>query len=267
MARACHIEPTIAVTTAATAFAVSAGRGVETLWVAAAVLAGQLSIGWSNDYLDRDRDRRNRRHDKPIVAGSVSDLAVLAGSVIAAVACVPLSLASGWTAGGVHLLGVLAAWCYNGWLKGTVLSPLPYLLGFAALPAFVVLGLPGTPTPPLWLLLAGALLGGGAHFANVLPDLADDLRTGVRGLPHRMGYAATSAAASVLLVAASVVLAVAPGDPGVLDAIAAVGAIGLLAAGLIAMRRRPGSRALFRVTLVIGAIDVALLIAGGATIT
>lgn len=267
MVKACHPEPTVVVTTAVTAFAVAAGRGVGAIWVAAAVLAGQLSVGWSNDYLDRHRDRRNRRRDKPIVANEVPERVVLAGAMVAAIACIPLSLVSGWRAGGVHLLGVCGAWAYNGWLKRTVLSPLPYLVGFSALPAFVVLGLPGAPTPPAWLLVAGALLGGGAHFANVLPDLADDLRTGVRGLPHRLGYAGTSAAAAGLLVAASVVLALGPSDPGVLDALASVGAAALLALGLAAARRRPGSRVLFRVTLAIGAIDVALLVAGGAAIT
>ena len=36
---------------------------------------------------------------------------------------------------------------------------------------------------PGWAVAAGACLGVAAHLANVLPDLADDASTGVRGLP------------------------------------------------------------------------------------
>ena len=46
--RACHPEPTAAVTALATALALSAGRGAGSGWVAAAFVSGQLSVGWSN---------------------------------------------------------------------------------------------------------------------------------------------------------------------------------------------------------------------------
>ena len=70
--RSSHFQPTMAVTGFATALALSAGRGTGAILVAAAVLCGQLSVGWSNDYIDRARDRTAARMDKPIVAGSVS---------------------------------------------------------------------------------------------------------------------------------------------------------------------------------------------------
>ena len=57
LAAACHPEPTVAVTAMATALAATTGRdAVGVLLVAVAVLTGQLSIGWLNDYLDADRD-------------------------------------------------------------------------------------------------------------------------------------------------------------------------------------------------------------------
>jgi 4-hydroxybenzoate polyprenyltransferase len=71
--RAAHAPPTLAVTALATAIAASSGRDFRgTVLVAAAVLAGQLSIGWCNDLVDRDRDRAAGRDDKPIVTGAVS---------------------------------------------------------------------------------------------------------------------------------------------------------------------------------------------------
>src|SRR6266542_835532 len=84
------------------------------------------------------------------------------------------------------------------------------VLAAAALPAFVVLGLPGTPRPPLWMVAAGGLLGAGAHFANTLPDLTDDARTGVHGLPHRLGATGSRLAAAGLLLAATATLAFGP---------------------------------------------------------
>lgn len=59
LARACHPEPTVAVTAMATALGAGNGRppgGVAA--VALAVLAGQLSVGWHNDWFGAERDRR-----------------------------------------------------------------------------------------------------------------------------------------------------------------------------------------------------------------
>ena len=68
--------------------------------VALAVLAGQLSVGWSNDYLDRERDRAAGRTDKPVAAGELSPTLVRDGARWSRSAlCVPLSLLSGWRAG------------------------------------------------------------------------------------------------------------------------------------------------------------------------
>jgi len=81
MARASHAAPTVAVTSFTTALAAGAGRrpgGAAA--VAGAVLAGQLTVGWSNDYLDRHRDGLVGRTDKPIVAGEVSASTVGTGA-------------------------------------------------------------------------------------------------------------------------------------------------------------------------------------------
>lgn len=266
LARSCHPEPTAAVTLLVTALAVTSGRSAAgVVLVALAVLTGQLSIGWLNDALDAGRDAAVGRTDKPVVAGAVSARAVRGAALVAAVVCVPLSLASGLVAGGVHLVAVAAGWAYDLGLKSTRWSVLPYVVCFGLLPAFVVLGLPGAPLPPWWLAAGGALLGAGAHFANVLPDLDDDAVTGVRGLPHRLGAAGSRVAAAGLMLAATVVLALgAPVPPRLAVSMPAVAAV-ILAAGLWA-GRVPGSRAPFRAVLVVAAIAVGLLVAAGPAI-
>ena len=123
LVRASHPEPTVAVTAIATALAVSAGLGARSLLVGAAFLAGQLSVGWSNDALDAARDRRNDRRDKPVARGEVSERAVWTAASLAATAAVPLSLALGLRAGLLHLAAVAVAWAYNARLKATLLSP------------------------------------------------------------------------------------------------------------------------------------------------
>jgi protoheme IX farnesyltransferase len=266
LVRSSHPEPTAAVTLMVTALAVTSGRDAAgVLLVAAAVLSGQLSIGWLNDVLDAGRDRAVGRADKPVVTGAVSARTVGVAALVAAAACVPLSLASGAAAGTVHLVAVAAGWAYDLELKSSRWSVVPYVVCFGLLPVFVVLGLPGTPAPPWWLPAAGALLGAGAHFANVLPDLDDDAATGVRGLPHRLGAARSRAAAALLLLAATVVLALAAPVPPLLAAVVPVLATGVLAAGFRA-GRRPGSRAPFRSVLVVAGIVVALLVAAGPAV-
>jgi 4-hydroxybenzoate polyprenyltransferase len=265
--RACHPEPTMAVTIAAIALAAASGRDSRGLLaVGLAILTGQLCVGWFNDYLDADRDRTANRQDKPVATGVVSRDAVRTATVVAAALCVPFSLLSGVLAGTTHIVAVASAWTYNLGLKSTQLSVLPYAVSFGLLPAFVIQGLPGHPAPAAWLVSAGALLGSGAHFANVLPDLEDDAATGVRGLPHRLGATGARLAAAALLLAASAVLVIGPPGPPTRTAWAALAlACAVLAAGY-ALGRRPNSRAVFRSVLVVAVIDVLLLVASGVQV-
>jgi len=262
--RAAHAPPTLAVTALATAIAASSGRDFRgTVLVAAAVLAGQLSIGWCNDLVDRDRDRAAGRDDKPIATGAVSARLVTWACAAAATACIPLSLANGWLAGVCHVIGVGSGWAYNLGLKRTLLSWLPYAASFALLGAFLALGRPGHPAPHLWVLAAGALLGVGAHFLNVVPDLDADLQAGVLGLPQRLGAVRARTGGALLLAAAAAVVTFGPGDPPLLSLVGLALAVAL-AAGAALAGRRPGSRLPFLLALATAAVTVALLVARGS---
>jgi len=131
-----------------------------------------------------------------------------------------------------------------------------------------VVALPGHPAPPAWLVAAGALLGGGAHFANVLPDLADDAATGVRGLPHRLGATGSTIAAAVLLLGATLTLVFGPaGPPSWAGWSATAAAVVVLPLGWYAARRAEGRRvAMFRAVIVVALIDVVLLIFSGRVV-
>ena len=77
LALACHPGPSLAVTAFAGALGVSAGLSApRTLLLVCAVLSGQLSIGWLNDYRDRDLDSVARRPDKPLTSGAIGAGAV-----------------------------------------------------------------------------------------------------------------------------------------------------------------------------------------------
>jgi heme o synthase len=267
--RSAHPEPGGAVTVAMTLLAIGVGhRGWGIAGVAAAVAATQLSVGWVNDWLDADRDRVAGRRDKPVASGEVSRRTVGIAGLISSLAIPFLGLPFGVAATVcITLVGVFAL-LYDWPLKSTPLSVVPYLVAFALLPAFVVVALPGHPTPPAWLVVAGGLLGGGAHFANVLPDLADDAATGVRGLPHRIGATGSTLAAALLLLAATLTLVVGPpGPPSWAGIAAALVAAVVLPAGWYAARGARGRPvAMFRAVIVVALIDVLLLIASGRVV-
>ncbi|MEV6600542.1 UbiA family prenyltransferase [Actinoplanes sp. NPDC051346] len=270
--RASHAEPGGAVTLAMTLLAVGVGhRGWAVVGVAAAIGATQLSVGWVNDWLDADRDRATGRRDKPVVSGAVSRRTVGIAGLIASLAIPLLGLPFGLAATAcVSLVGVFAL-LYDWPLKSTPLSVVPYLVAFGLMPAFVVLALPGHPWPPAWLVAAGALLGGGAHFANVLPDLADDAATGVVGLPHRLGAVWSQVAAGGLLLAATLTLVFGPPGPpswpGIVAAAAAVVVLPLgWYAGKQALRRGTRQVAMFRAVIVVALLDVALLVFSGRVV-
>jgi 4-hydroxybenzoate polyprenyltransferase len=187
----CHPLPAAAMTVTLTAGAALSGRGGgECVLVAATVLTGQFTIGWINDVVDRERDRRAGRRDKPVALGWISPGRVLLATGGMVLVVVPLSLANGTEAGLAHLGFVLGGWLYDVHLKKTALSWAPYAVSFGLLPAFLSYGGlgPGThgaPPTTAMTVLAG-LLGVGIHFLNALPDLAEDTEAGMRHLPLRV---------------------------------------------------------------------------------
>jgi 4-hydroxybenzoate polyprenyltransferase len=268
LALATHLGPTVAVTTVATLLAMTAGAPVgRAALVCAAVLAGQASIGWSNDWLDADRDRAVARADKPVVQGAVQPALLRSAASSAVLLAVVLSLVLGIVPGSLLLLLVASGWAYNAGLKRTAASVVPYVTGFGALPAGVVAAAPGTPAAPWWLVAAGGALGAAAHFANVAPDLEDDAATGVRGLPHRLGGRVSAVVGAFLLGGASLVLVLAPaGRPSAAGWVALVLAVPAVAVAALAGTARFRSLA-FPAVLLLTVMDVALLLLGGSSLT
>lgn len=251
-----HLGPTVAVTVLAGLLAGAQGLGAwRSVLVVAAVLAGQLSIGWSNDLVDVARDRSTGRPDKPLATGLASVRAARGACGVAVVATVVLSLSVGMVAGLVHLGCVACGWAYNLGLKSTAWSWLPYAGAFGGLTLFVALADDASQPPPWWWPLGAALLGVGAHLVNVLPDVEDDLATGVRGLPHRLGPRWIAPVAGVVLGLASVVTLVGASPPR-----AAATAVAVVVAALVALVVVGRGRVPFLAAVAIALVDAVLLV-------
>jgi 4-hydroxybenzoate polyprenyltransferase len=262
-AQACHPLPALTVAVVATGLAVTAGGSwARAAVVGGAVLAGQLSVGWLNDLVDADRDAAVGRPDKPVAAGRLRRSAVAVAVAVAAVTAVALSLLTGVAATMAHLAALVSAWGYDLGLKATAVSVVPYAVSFGLLPGIAALAATGT-WPPLWMVVAAALLGCAAHFANVLPDLEDDEATGVRGLPHRVGATASRLAAAGLVLTASAVLVLGP--PGVARgyALVVLAASFVIVTGGLLVSRHGRPKAAFHGVLVVALADVALLVLAG----
>lgn len=264
MVRASHPLPSVGVTAFTAGLAVSAGNGpVRSIGIAAAILAGQLSIGWSNDRRDVTADRKVERREKPLAMGEVSLRVVDAAIAIAVIATVVLSLALGWRAGLVHLGAVAAGWLYNLWLKGTWLSWLPYAVAFGALPAVATLALPAHPAPAAWAVSAAALLGVAANFTNALPDLDNDRVTGIQGAPHRLGSHPSLLIGAALPVIASVIIATGPpNSPRWFGWAGMLATSALVAMSVPLLWRRAQTRAPFYALMAAVPIDVAMVLLG-----
>lgn len=261
--RACHPLPTLAVVlfTGAYAHAVGGGLG-RTLLLCTAVLAGQLAVGWTNDAVDAPLDAAAGRTAKPLVGTALRRRTVSTAAVVAALACVPLSLALGVVPGLLHLLAVGAAIGYDVRLKATLASPVPYLLAFGLLPVVAALGTTGVG-PPVTHVVAAALLGGAAHLTNTVGDAAADAATGVRGLPQRIGplRSLRLSAAAVAVAAVVLLVGLAIGHRANADTAVAVPALVGSAVGALVTTARASSLrgpAAFRGTLV----SVALVVLG-----
>ena len=265
LALSSHPGPSVVVSAVAAVLGIAVGLDPPHVAILGiAFLLGQLSVGLSNDWIDAERDRAVGRTDKPVAAGHVSVGTVRAASFITAVAAILITLPLGWLATLAHTIFILSAWSYNLGLKNTPVSVLPYIVSFGLLPMIATLARPVPAAAAAWALALGALLGVAAHFANVLPDLDDDERTGVAGLPHRIGRAASGVVIWASLAAGAVAAFFGPaGEPSALQWIG-LGITLLLAVAIAVVLRRPPTRLLFQLIIAAALVNVVLLSVSGA---
>ncbi len=204
--RASHFGPTFAVTFVSFLLATELWWEGPAFIIAFGIFLGQLLVGWSNDLNDYQDDLKHNRTSKPLVAGAITADQLLRAVKITAPAAVLINLFGplGIKGGLLYLFGVGMGVSYNFYFKSTPLSPLPYALAFAALVSSLVIA---TDRPvPIWLITAGALLGVAAHFANVLKDLDQDLTSGIKGLPQRLGKKPSRVICASLLILTTLLL-------------------------------------------------------------
>lgn len=160
----------------------------EVLLVLVTVLVGQVVLGWENDLVDMQRDRRHNRAGKPLAERLVEP-----GTVSFALACgilllVPLAVAHGPAAGIPYLVAVgVGALANAGLLRRTPLSFVPWMVSFGLLPTFLAQGgwggeATGSSAEPAMTALF-ALLGVGVHVLLALPGLVDDNKDDFNHLP------------------------------------------------------------------------------------
>ncbi|WIE75097.1 UbiA family prenyltransferase [Curtobacterium sp. MCSS17_007] len=279
LAASSHPGPTVTVTVLAAVLAAAVGHPWWlVVLVALAVVAGQLSIGLANDWIDADRDRAVGRSDKPVARGLIAVTTVRTAAFVTAGVAVLLSIALGPVAAVAHVVLVAAGWAYDVGLKRTVWSVVPFVVAFGLLPVVAVAAGDGA-WPTWWAIATGAVFGVAIHCTNVLPDLLDDEATGVRGFPHRLGIrGAGTLAFGALVVAAGLVLGgqlggpsgggAPTGGPVVLGVVlAVVGALVVVVLAAIGVRLvftgRP-TRALFRLVIASSLVLVVELGAAGA---
>ena len=192
LVQAAHPRQALATAFGLAAVAALAGRPTrEVLVVLATVLVGQVVLGWHNDLVDRARDRRHDIPGKPVAQGRLDP-----GTVWFAVACavlllVPLSIATGVTAGIAYLASVAVGLVGHVVLRKGFFSWLPWAVSFALYPAYLSYGgwggaALGNP-PEVVVTVLFALLGVGVHFLRALWGLVPDNADGWTYLPLRLG--------------------------------------------------------------------------------
>lgn len=261
---AAHLGPTLVVTLVTVTLAAVSGLEPERIvLVGIMMLANQLSIGWSNDAIDARRDLEAARHDKPVVRGDVSARTLLVLAITAAATAVAVSLLLGPALAAAHAVALGSGWAYNLGLKRTLAATGCYVVSFGLIPLLVTLAREQPSMAAWWAIAMGALLGLAAHFANVLPDLDEDRRHGIRSLPHRLGARPAGVAALSALALAGLLGALGPAQLTPLSLLGATATVALLVAGVIVVVRAPHSRALFRIIMA-AAVAAVVTLAGVA---
>ena len=196
--KASHFGPTMLVVTITCILSLTQFSIRDSIFIAFAILLGQFVVGWSNDLIDFPRDKAAGRIKKPLVAGTITEEALRISLGIALPSALIVSLLSplGVSGTAIHFIGLLSATAYNFKLKSTLLSVVPYIVSFGALPwaIYVAAG----NTPPTWIVLGFILFASAFHFLNVIKDLEADIDQKVMGLPQVLGRKRSIAMAALL---------------------------------------------------------------------
>ncbi len=182
----------------------------EVALVLATVLVGQAVLGWDNDLVDEEADRAAVRTDKPLATGLLERGTVAFALACAVLLLVPLALSSGITAGLAYLLSVGVGLAGNRWLRGGMLSWLPWAVSFALYPAYLSYGGWGGGAhgnaPTVAMTAVAAVLGVGVHVLTSVPGLVDDHEAGRRHLPLRLALLIGAPRLRVLAIACCAVV-------------------------------------------------------------
>jgi 4-hydroxybenzoate polyprenyltransferase len=266
LARSSHPGPSLAISLIVVGLGIGVGLDpLRLVLLGCAMLAGQLSVGLSNDWLDAARDSASQRTDKPIAQDRISAAAVRNAAWACATAMIVLEIALGWRAATALTSCVGLAWAYNLGLKRSVVSTLLYILSFGLLPLIATLSLPSPRVASLWALGVAALFGIAGQFANALPDLDADRSNRVLSLPQRIGPTGSRIVTYAALVGASTVEFIGTRELAFPPAVIGLGTSFLAAIFGVFIAVRP-SRWHFRVIIAAAIVDVFLLIAAGSRV-
>ena len=196
--KASHFGPTLLVVAITCILSLTQFSIRDSIFIAFAILLGQFVVGWSNDLIDFPRDKAAGRIKKPLVAGTITEdvLRISLGIALPSALIVSLLSPLGVSGTAIHFIGLLSAAAYNFKLKSTLLSVVPYIVSFGALPwaIYVAAG----NTPPTWIVLGFILFASAFHFLNVIKDLETDIEQDVMGLPQALGRKKSIAMAALL---------------------------------------------------------------------
>jgi 4-hydroxybenzoate polyprenyltransferase len=253
--RASHLGPTLAVTLVSFLLATALWWEGPAYFISFGVFLGQLLVGWTNDLNDYQDDLKHNRMGKPLISGELTKTSLLRAVKITTPIAVVFNLFGplGIKGGSLYLFGVGMGVAYNFYFKSTVLSPLPYAIAFAAFVSSIVIAT--DQNVPIWLVLAGALFGVAAHFANVLKDLDQDLTSGIKGLPQRLGKKKSRIICGLLLIALTLILNSANPNQVLLI-------VGLIGAALTTLS---SSKWIFKTLMITAIVDVILLLEAAGT--
>jgi 4-hydroxybenzoate polyprenyltransferase len=253
--RVIHPAPALAVVVLSAALGAillnQAGLPLSGRWVllVLSVAGSQVFTGATNDVADATRDAAAGRTEKPIPAG---ELSVAAAGWIAVAGLGVQLLASALLGLPALLFGVAAsasAAAYNLALSRTPLSPLPYLVSFGLLPAWIAAGVGQPLDRVLPAVPLAAAFAAAAHLANTLRDWKADAATGSRSLAQVLGKRWTH----LLAVGLALMVGVAVGA-GLLIGRASAPSLGLGTAGLTAIAAGASSERRLWASLLIAAV-------------
>ena len=179
--------------------------GIKVIFAMMVAIFLEASAFSLNDYFDVEIDKRNKRMDRPLVAGIISKKEALVVFILFLIAGISISIFLSFLLFLISLIVAILSIFYDAWLKKIKIAGNLYIAFTMAIP-FIFGAALYKITPIIYILsLIAFIVGVGREIMKDVMDFEGDVESGVKSLAFYIGKKNANRIAAFLYITACII--------------------------------------------------------------